>query len=449
MSDRPTQRHREMLVQLNIRTYRIAILNGIIAMAGLRLADEGTIIPLLMHRLTGMAWVVGVTLGVSMIARTVALIVLARRLDTLAYKKPHYIISGIVRCLALLVTGAALFWAESFGLRVVAAIVFAGVLARGVGGAYANLAFTDMVAKAVPTTKRGSLWLWRRVIGLAIAGAVVAPLVRYLVGPTSPFPFPVNFAILFTTSAGIMSFAWLIFSTVEEPPSHASSRRLALGAHLVRGWRMLKRDAGYRRLIRARLMLGLAGGIRPFFIVFASKVWGLGDEVVATFLAVQIGAEVRAAIVAGRMSDRLGNRRVLLMASMALASSALVAVAAAFGQWKFAVNFGPWTVTAQVALLSVAFAAGGFYLSALTIGSMNYMMDIAPERKRPSYLAFMGLFTLPMAIGPMVYGWAADALGYRVVFTTGLTLAAAALYFATQLLEPRDDLADGDLDAYS
>ncbi len=438
-----------MLVPFNLRTYRIAIFNGIVSMVGLRLADEGTIIPLIMHRLTGMAWVVGVTLGLCVIARTIAQIVVARRLDTLAYKKPTYIISAIVRCLALVGTGAALFWAESIGLRVAAALVLVGVLARSVGGAYANLGFTDMVAKAVPTTKRGSLWLWRRVIGLAIAGAVVTPMVRYLVGPTSPFPFPVNFAILFTSAAGIMSVAWLIFSTVEEPPSHASSRQLALRAHLVRGWRMLKRDAGYRRLIRTRLALGFAGAIRPFFIVFASKVWGLGDEVVATFMAVQIGAEVLAAIMTGRMSDRLGNRSVLLVSSMALTVSALVAVGAAFGEWNFPLSIGPWTINAQVALLSVAFGAGGFYLSSLTIGSMNYMMDIAPERKRPSYLAFMGLFTLPMALAPMAYGWAADALGYRVVFTTGLVLAAAAFYFATQLLEPRDELADGDLEAYT
>ena len=129
--------------------------------------------------------------------------------------------------------------------------------------------------------------------------------------------------------------------------------------------------------------------------------------------------------------------------------SALVAVGAAFGEWHFALNIGPWSVNAQVALLSAAFGAGGFYLSGLTIGSMNYMMDIAPERKRPSYLAFMSLFTLPMALAPMAYGWAADALGYRVVFTAGLALAVTALYFATQLLEPRDDLADGDLDAYT
>jgi len=449
VSDRPTQRHRGMLVPLNIRTYRIAIFNGIISMVGLRLADESTIIPLVMYRLTELGWVVGLTLGLCMVARTVALVVLARRLDTLAYKKPHYIMSAIVRAVALIGTGAALFWAESLGMRVAAGIVLVGVLARAVGGAYANLGFTDIVAKSVPTTKRGSLWLWRRVIGLAIAGAVVTPLVRYLVGPTSPFPFPVNFAILFTTAAGIMSVAWVVFSTVHEPPSHASSRQLALRAHLVRGWRILTRDAGYRRLIRARMTLGLAGAIRPFFIVFASQVWGLGDEVVATFMAVQIGAEVLAAIVAGRMSDKLGNRRVLLLASMALMISALVAVAAAFGEWKFALSIGPWTMDAQVALLSVAFGAGGFYLSGLTIGSMNYMMDIAPERKRPSYLAFMGLFTLPMAIAPMVYGWAADAVGYRVVFAVGLVLAFTALYFATQLLEPRDDLADGDLEAYT
>ena len=448
MADSGGHKRREMLVPLNVRNYRIAICNGTLSVVGLRLADDSTIIPLLVLRLSGLAWMVGLTLALSTLARTLTQLVAARRLDTLERKKPYYILSSVIRACALLIIAAALFWAREMGLGLAVWVVLGGLVIRAGGGALANLSFMDIVAKSNPTTRRGSLWLWRRTLGLIIAAAVVAPFVRYLIGPDSPFPFPLNFGVLFTTSLGVLCFAWLIFAMVREPPSRPSSRSLSLGAHLVHGLRIVRRHAGYRRLVRTRLLLGCASGIRPFFIVFGSTVWGLSDEVAALFLAVQIGAEVLGAVVAGRTSDIIGNRRVILISAVSITAAAGVAVAAAYGSWDYTIVIGPWRPSLQIIVLSAAFVASGFFTAGLMIGPTNYTIDIAPERKRPSYLAFMSLFTLPLAIMPLLYGWAADALGYRVVFTAGLVLALASLYFATRLPEPRDEVTAEELGEY-
>ncbi|MCD6362021.1 MAG: MFS transporter [Armatimonadetes bacterium] len=448
MSDTGGRRHREMLVPLDIRTYRIAIINGILAMVGIRMADEGTIVPLLMHRLTGAAWVVGLTLALCITARTVTQLLAARHLDSLPYKKPFYVLSAIVRMLSLLAVCATLYWARDIGMRVAAIVVLVALLGRSVGGAFANLSFMDIVAKSVPTTRRGSLWQWRRMIGLTIVAVVVAPFVRYLTGPESPFPFPVNFGVLFATSVGVMAVAWLAFSAVNEPPSRPASRHLDLWRHLVSGVRLVRRDQSYRRLIRARLLLGCAAAIRPFFVVFGSEVWGLSDQTVATFLGVQVIAEIAGSFVSGRTSDVIGNRRGLLIASASMVVAAAIGVIAAWGSWNYQFALGPWQASMRVTVLSAAFVASGFFLACLLIGSMNYTMDIAPERKRPSYMAFLGAFTLPLAVMPLLYGWAADVLGYRVVFGAGLLLAVVSLVFSLALPEPRDELDSEQLAEY-
>ncbi len=437
-----------MLVPLNVRTYRIAIVNGIISMAAIRLADESTILPLLVHKLSGLAWVVGLTLGACTVARALMQIVISRRMDTLEYKLPDYVASAWFRGTFGIVTAAVLWYARLLPGAVVVAIVALASAARAAGGAWGMLGFTDVLAKSVPTTKRGSLWMWRRMLGLGIALVAVAPFVSYMIGPGGPFEFPRNYAVLFFIGTGAFIIAWILFSRVHEPPSRPSSRRLGVAMHLTRGVRLVRRDKHYRRLIRTRLLLGLAAGIRPFFVVFGSKVWGLSDQAAATFLALQLGAEIVGSIISGRMSDRHGNRRVLIATAVTLSGSAALAVAAAFVRWPAAWPVAGGALDLRILVLGMAFVFGGLFLTGYVIGTQNYMLDIAPQRLRPSYQAFASAFTVPLAVAPVVYGWAADAIGFRAVFVTGLVLALASLVFAGKLPEPRDELADADLDEF-
>ena len=212
-----------MLVPLDLRTYRLAIANGIISMAGMRMADESTILPLLVLRLSGLAWVVGLMQGLCAIARTITQIVLARRLDAIEYKLPAYIASTFIRGLALVGAAAALIFADTLGTTAVLVIVLVALTVRSTGGALAMLGFTDVIAKAVPTTKRGSVWMWRRLGGLGIALLVSAPFVKYMIGPRGWLRFPQNFALLLVISVAISTAAWILFSLIRESPSRSGN----------------------------------------------------------------------------------------------------------------------------------------------------------------------------------------------------------------------------------
>ncbi|GAH65221.1 unnamed protein product, partial [marine sediment metagenome] len=266
------------------------------------------------------------------------------------------------------------------------------------------------------------------------------------IGPHGWLRFPQNFALLLVISVGVSTVSWVLFALIRESPSRSSSRRLGLMAHLVHGVRLVRRHKEYRRYIRARLLLGAAAGIRPFFIVFASKVWHLSDEVAGTFLALQLGAEVFGSVVAGQASDRIGNRSVMIMASVALTLAAAIASLATFAPWGSPAAFQDSFASQEVLVLGAAFVGAGFFMTSLGIGSSNYIMDIAPDRQRPSYLAFVSAFTLPLALVPPAYGWAADTIGFRIVFLTGLALSLVALALVLRLPEPRDELSEEDLE---
>ncbi|NLO04207.1 MAG: MFS transporter [candidate division WS1 bacterium] len=440
MPDDHDDRSREMLVEFNPRTYRLGIANGIFGFTGSRLADPTALIPLLIHRLSGAAWVVGVVLGLKGIVEALAQVAVARGLDARDRKKPAFIAGSTIQTLSYITCAAVLWFADSIPNAIVLIVLLVALLAYRAGLAISGLTLQDIVTKSVPTTRRGSLHMWRKLGALVLVFFVVTPFVQWMIGDDGPFDFPRNFGVLFAASVVATAIAWLLFAQVKEPPSRAAKQQLTWNEHLRRGVTFFRSDSSYRRVVRIRLLVGVAAGVRPFLIVFATDVWNLADEVAAIFIAVQICAEFAGALIAGFISDRQGNRRAILLMIWAMTLCCAAAVIAAAGTWDVPLMLLAWETNLQVVILGGAFVGSGLFLASMQIGYANYLMDIAPEHQRPSYIGFSTAFTLPLAIAPMLYGWGADLFGYQPAFVTALVLSLVALYLFLQLPEPRDDL---------
>lgn len=391
---------------------------------------------------------VGLVLGLRDIVRTLVEVAAARSLDTRAHKKFAYIISSILRGFMYLAIALALWFGGAISDRLVLAIVVLGLLGYSAALGLGTLAFNDILAKSVPTTRRGSLQMWRKLGALVIILLGVTPFVAWMIGPHGPFDFPRSYGILFAVALVLYSSSWLLFAQVREPRSRSTGRKLTWNQHLRRGVDLLRKDACYRRVIRIRLLIGIASAIRPFLIIFATDIWGLPDGVAATFLAIQVGAEFVGALVVGNVSDRVGNRTAILIVISSLIFCCAGAVVAGAATWDVPLVLLGWETNLQVLILGTAFVGSGLFLASLTIGYTNYLMDIAPEDKRPSYMGFSTAFTLPLAAAPLAFGWGADVVGYEPVFVIALILAVGALYLFLQLPEPRDELDDEDLSCF-
>lgn len=446
VSDEQNERSRDMLVPFNLRTYRLGIINGIFTFTGSRVADPNTIVPLLIHRLSGAAWIVGLVLSLKGIVEAIAQVLVARGLDSRDRKKPTYIFGSLTQSLTYLTIAVIMWYADIIPDVAVLVVFIVALLGYRAGLAISGLTLNDILTKSVPTTRRGSLHMWRKLGALVVVFFAVTPFVAWIIGPESPFDFPRNFGVLFAASVAATASGWLLFSRVAEPPSRANERKLGWTEHLRHGVWLYCNDRCYRRVIRIRLLVGIAAGIRPFLVVFATDAWGLADEVAATFIAIQVCAEFFGAIIAGKLSDRLGNRRAILLMIWSITLCCAAAVVAAAAAWDMELSLAALTINLQIVILGAAFVGSGLFLASLQIGYNNYLMDIAPEDQRPSYIGFSTAFTVPLALAPIAYGWGADVLGYQPAFVTALVLSLASLYLFLQLPEPRDDIDDDALE---
>ena len=77
-------------------------------------------------------------------------------------------------------------------------------------------------------------------------------------------------------------------------------------------------------------------------------------------------------------------------------------------------------------------SSGGFMIS-----RMNYLLEIAPEEYRPSYIAFMNVMLAPTAFFPILGGLIVENFSFQASFCMSFLLGLFSLYYAYKLGEPR------------
>jgi MFS family permease len=293
-------------------------------------------------------------------------------------------------------------------------------LAAGVAG----IPFMDIVAKAVPSRRRGTFFGARLFFG-GIASALAGIFVRSVLAAHS---FPDNFAILFITASVVVTLAIVSFSLVHEPEVTIRERRMPFRKFLLKGPFLLKNVKSYRMLLVVRVLLGVWGMALPFYILYAREHLGLPPSAVGIFLSIQMVGTILSNLLWGALSNRVGNKIVLeLVSAVAVLSPLLTILTDVCPPLRGTACFG------------LVFFFLGFALSGIKLGYINYVLDVSPDAERPTYLGFMNTFLAPVLLLSSIGGLIIQKTSYDVLF--GLVIAAgiASLVFSLQLEEPRKD----------
>jgi len=278
----------------------------------------------------------------------------------------------------------------------------------------------EVVAKVTPLQKRGILFGVRESLGGA-CGFLTLLAVNSIV---AKIEFPNSYTVLFFGAFILVLISAVPLFFLKEAPYTTERRERPMRDYLKDVRDILRTDKAFQKYFYCRAVLSLAGvACAPLFAVRAIEV--LGAEATLSLMVrmtiVIILARTVISVFIGQMGDWFGYRVIMVLAALA-AGFSIIAALVASSQLGF---YAAYTLS--------TFSALAFWL-----GHSNYILELAPLEKRPSYISLDNMAGLPFVAAPIIGGILADRFGYSLPFILGavLAIAAAALFFIIAV-EPR------------
>jgi MFS family permease len=416
------------------RNYRLGVINGIFFGLGESVGSPSLVLSLLIRQLGGSLTLVGILPALQTAGYLLPQILVSGRLQDQPYKLPIYRLFGVIRVLVWAALAAAIFAAGAVPPALALALIVAGYAVFNFCGGITTLAFQDIVAKVIPPRRRGSFFGTRQLVAGLLTFALGGVLVRWLLGEGGPLPFPANFGALALLSLVCFAVGIASFSLVHEPPQLRLGQRLRLVEGLRRAPELLRANRNYRWFIASRLLIRTGQIAEPFYIIYATESLGLPTAVAGAFVSAWALAAALSNLFWGRVSDRSGNRRLILITGGLIALAPLLMIAA-----PAAVRAAGLGELALTAALGLVFLLVGSAADGSSIAGMTYLLDIVPEEERPSYIGLANTILGAGALLPVIGGWLVLQVGYSTTFALGSGAALLGLLAAGRLTEVRRD----------
>lgn len=287
-------------------------------------------------------------------------------------------------------------------------------------------AYVTLIASVTPKEKTGyALGLMQTSV---FVGASIGPLVGGVLADLTDYRF--TFII---TSVILVFAALIVVFFVEEEFTPVPVEKNIQKLSFVERFKGAFFGKEFVALVVILALVQLASSIiAPVLALFIKVLNGGGEEGVSTLAGLELGitgvASAVSAVVCGRLSDKYGHRRILVVS--ALAAALLYFPQAAVGNvWELLILRG---------LMGLCF--GGIVPAANAL-----IADKVPEGKKGSAFGLVsGLSSLGSAGGPILGSVIAAVFTTRVVFVvTALTLLAAALWIKLVLPAPNTEAEPG------
>ena len=72
-------------------------------------------------------------------------------------------------------------------------------------------------------------------------------------------------------------------------------------------------------------------------------------------------------------------------------------------------------------------------MSGMMVGSMTYMLNLAPPQIRPTYIGFLNTMLFPFGFMPVIAGKLVGLIDYEGIFTIALGMGILASFMAARL----------------
>ncbi len=376
------------------------------------IAEPSTVLPLIVSYFSDNIIMVG--LFASLLRGGAIVIQLYAAFHAQAYKRvlPYLGKVFFFRWVSWLLIGLSIYFIGDANKSLTLFLIGVGLFFFSFSAGFGAIYFKELQAKLFSKKYRGKTMANRQIAG-AIASILSAGVTGYVL---SNFEAPDSYAYLFMTSSIFMAIGFYSFVTIEEPAKEKISQKEKNFSLFVKNAiTLLKED---KRLQQQIIVIFLSFSYflsMPFVILHANASITLTGWMLGGFIMVQMLGSIIGSTFLWR---KIFNYEKML-------SLAFVFMIFAFGVALFANDLYGY---------ALVFLLLGIGLDGINISSMNLVIEIAPEEKRPIYTALQTNITSIGLFFPILGGVLLKYLGdYQLIYTISIVLLVLGLILSLRL----------------
>jgi MFS family permease len=369
--------------------------------------DVDTIVPSMVIESGGNAMHVGIMTAIMMGGSSFTQLFFAPYLSNKPFKK-KYLLTGInIRILSIFALALLLFYLNVNKSGSVLWLIFIFISLFAVGGAFANISYTDIFGKSVNENKRKTYFSIQQILSgsVVVISAFIAKKVLTLAG------HPVNYAYMFFIGATILLISsggqW---SIKEVEPSvlkiHGFKHYFETLRSELRQNRKLIYFLGF---INTQ---GIIISFLPFVILYSKEIFNTQSSDTGFFLLFKVIGIVTVSMLVFVFSEKVRYTPLLYINA---GLSVMLVLFTALADNPHSVRY--------------IFIFGGVAFSLYTITMNGLLLEVSGKENRALYTGFAGAGYIIPAIFPLAGGWIISKAGYNAFFIMVIVIVVSSLFF--------------------
>jgi len=373
--------------------------------------DVDTVIPSMLVEAGGKSIHIGIMTAIMLGGSSLTQLIFAPFISNFAYKRGFLLLGINSRMLSLICLGLFLYFAHLMHGHYVIGLIFLMITIFSLGGAFANVCYTDILGKSVNPDLRKPFFSIRPVV-TGIILLLSAFLARKVLAIA---PYPVNYACMFFIGFAALSVASLGFWSLKESvPSRLVIKNPAHFMAIIRQQLQQNRRLGfYLGIINTQ---GICISLLPFVVLYAKTNFGPQTADTGLFLLFKVIGSVGTGLLLFAFAGRYRYRYLLYLVT------ALAFVLPVF-------------LLASPALppFSIIFIIGGVIFSAYSITMNGVLLEVSGTSNRALYTGISGAGNILPALFPLVGGWIIRQFGFSPFFILFMAIVATSIFFIYKL----------------
>lgn len=372
--------------------------------------DVDTVIPAMLIKAGGGPWHIGLLTAIMVGLSKFSQLLFAPLVSTSHAKKNHLLAGINLRIFSLFGMAVLFYLYFSLDSSYVILIIFGLVSVFSISGAYANIAFTDILGKSIQQDKRKRFFSLRQVISsLGMLASAIATSYVLTLGQ-----WPHNYFTVFLLAGLFLLIASMGFWRISEILSPDSKPSRFGFAHL---WIELKANRKLLYYLLSINILGLGQGLMPFILLYAGHHGFNSSHYTGHFLIAKTLGLIISGLYLFYRSNSISYNRMLIV---------LWVISLAYPLWA-------WVFGGTIQFYYISFFLGGIFLTLYQVTNSGVLLEISTVQNRALYTGIAGAGNILPVAFPLLGGSIISTIGFNGFFGLYAVITLGGLYTVYKL----------------